>query len=37
MTTQSQHPSFFNSTAGQMTLLGIVTIVILLIAWRYVW
>ncbi len=36
MTAQSEHPSFFGSFAGQVTLMGAVLVVILLVAWRYV-
>jgi len=39
MTTQSQQNSsgFFSSATGQLTLLGIAVVVVLLVAWRYVW
>ena len=38
MTMQSgpERGGFIHSAAGQMTLMGIVIIVILLVAWRYV-
>jgi hypothetical protein len=35
MTTQS-HPSFLQTATGQMTLLAVVAIVVIAIAWRYV-
>jgi hypothetical protein len=33
---QNSHPSFLQSPAGQMTLLVVATIVVLILAWRYV-
>lgn len=39
MTMQTSDPksgSFFSSVAGQITVMGIVLVVILLFAWRYV-
>ena len=38
MTMQSgpERAGFIHSVAGQMTLMGIVIVVILLVAWRYV-
>ena len=35
--TEPRTSGFFNSVAGQLTLLGIVTVVLLVVAWRYVW
>lgn len=33
---QNSHPSFLQSPTGQMTLLVVATIVVLILAWRYV-
>ena len=36
MATRTNQPSFFNSPAGQITIVTAATIVVILIAWRYV-
>jgi len=36
MQSEPEKGGFFHSVAGQMTLMGIVLVVILLIGWRYV-
>jgi hypothetical protein len=36
MTGTTNQPSFFNSSAGQITIVTAAIIVVILIAWRYV-
>ena len=36
MATDTKQAGFFSSVAGQITLMGIALVVILLVAWRYV-